>query len=285
MRRWLVAAVVVVVVAGGLVGWRVLVAGHGSTPDLTACAVPTGLTGHPDAPAASAPGGGGLSVAETGFTQTLDGHGKAVSIGATVDNTSSLIAYRTRIRFRVLDAGAASAVAAYSGEALYQVIPVIMPGQRIGAAAFTDLLTNPITGVARVVASVRVELGTTQWWSPTAAGPALAAVSAKHISTQRSTVEADSGVVKFSATSPYCRSVSDRGVATVFRNQTGAIVGGNLFWTISTECPAGSYTQSVTAMAPIPSTVDDALTRDYPYCDPVAPSPALPQPGDPVNAG
>jgi hypothetical protein len=39
-----------------------------------------------------------------------------------VANTSSMIAYRTRFRFHVLDAGAASAVAIYSGEALYQVI-------------------------------------------------------------------------------------------------------------------------------------------------------------------
>src|SRR5262245_19627429 len=57
------------------------------------------------------------------------------------------------------------------------------------------------------------------------------------------------------------------------------------FWTIGTECPAGSYTQSVTTIAPIPSEADDALTQDYPYSDPVPPSPALPRPGDPVNAG
>src|SRR5262245_20429868 len=157
-------------------------------------------------------------------------------------------------------------------------MPVIMPGQRIGAAAFTDLRTNPITWVAGVVASVRVELDTTRWWSPTDAGPALAAVPALHIGTQRSTVETDSGLVRFSATSRYCRSVSDRGVATVFRNRAGAIVGGNFFWTIGTECPAGSYTRSVTTIAPIPSEADDALTQDYPYCDPVPPSPALPRP-------
>jgi hypothetical protein len=283
VRRWLIAACAVVIVAGALSGCRAFGGSPSASP--TPCAVPTALPAHPDAPAASAPGGGGLSVVETGFTQTLNGHGKAVSIGATVANSSSMIAYRTRVRFRVLDAGAASAVAAYSGEALYQVIPVIMPGQRIGAAAFTDLLTNPITGVASVVASVRVELDTTQWWSPTDAGPALAAVPARHVSTQRSTVETDSGVVTFSATSPYCRSVSDRGVATVFRNRSGAIVGGNFFWTISHECPVGLHGQSVTTMAPIPPDVDDALTQDYPYCDPVPPSPALPQPGDPVNAG
>jgi hypothetical protein len=283
VRRWLLAACAVMIVAGALSGCRILGGSPSALP--TPCAVPTALPAHPDAPAASAPGGGGLSVVETGFTQSLAGRGKAVSIGATVANSSSMIAYRTRVRFHVLDSRAASAVATYSGEALYQVIPVIMPGQRIGAAAFTDLLTNPITGVATTVASVRVELDTTQWWSPTEAGPALAAVPAKHVSTQRSTVQTDSGVVKFSATSPYCRSVSDRGVATVFRNQTGAIVGGNFFWTASHECSAGAYAQSVTTMAPIPSNVDDALTQDYPYCDPVPPSPALPQPGDPVNAG
>src|SRR5262249_45267829 len=158
-------------------GCRILGGSPSALP--TPCAVPTALPANPDAPAARAPGGGGLSVVETGFTQTLDGHGKAVSIGATVANSSSMIAYRTRVRLHVLDARAASAVATYSGEALYQVIPVILPGQRIGAAAFTDLLTNPITGVATTVASVQVELDTTQWWSPTEAGPALAAVPAK----------------------------------------------------------------------------------------------------------
>jgi hypothetical protein len=283
MRPWALVAVAIVVVAGGLIGWRVLAA---SPPgSLAPCTAPAGLTRHPDAPAANAPGGGGLLVVDSGFTQSRGGHGLTVSIGAMVANTSSMIAYRTRIRFHVLDASRASAVAATSGEALYQVIPVIMPGQRIGAAAFTDLISNPITGVATVVAAVQAELDTTQWWIPSDAWQALGTVPAHHVATERSRVDSETGLIRFTARSPYCRPVSDRGVATVFRNRSGAIVGGNFFWTMNDQCDPGQYTAVVSAISPIPPGVDDALTQDYPYCDPVPPSPAQLQPGDPVNAG
>lgn len=62
-----------------------------------------------DASFAAPPAGTGLRVREKGFT-VIGPPGRTVSLGAIVENTSTLVAYRTRITFRVHDTAGRSAL-------------------------------------------------------------------------------------------------------------------------------------------------------------------------------
>jgi hypothetical protein len=276
-----VAAVLLVAgIVAGIIAWQFLPL-RTSPTGVPPCALASTLAPQPTAAANAAPGGGGLRVVETGFTQSMGGAGKTVSIGTVVENTSAMIAYQTRIRFRVYDGAHGTAVREDSGELLYQVIPVIMPKQRIGAGAWTNLI-SAVTGVVVTVASVEVELESSQWW-PAENGQQLAEVTAAHVSTTLDTIDNGGGFMRFTATSPYCRPVLDRGVATVFRNSTGSIVGGNFAWPMRRGCQSGAYDDAVSALAPIPPATDDTKTVDYPYCDPGRQQTPDPRPGDPFN--
>jgi hypothetical protein len=255
----------VLLVVAGVIVWEVL-------PDrsLTApppCNVPSSLPTRATAMAAVT--GGGLRVAEQGFTQ-IDGDGKVVSIGILVENTSTMVAYQTPVRFRVYDANHASATPPNSSGLLSQVIPVIMPGERIGAGAWSYLQSVGVTDGVATVASVEVELGPSQWWSPQDPTAQFAGVLATHVHTKLVTDSGPTyGSVAYTVDSPYCRAVSDRGVATLFRNGAGAIIGGNLASPNVRGCAPGRAEASASLAAGIPAGIDDSRTTHYPYCDPV----------------
>ena len=154
-----VLAAGVVVLAGGRLPWT------SDSPGNT-CDIPDRVSGQPGS-AASAPGGGGIRVVEQGFSHDPS---SAVSLGAMLENTSGTVAYRTALTFRLFDA--ADAELPETGSAALTVeVPVILPGQRVGAG------TGTYRGSA-TVASVEVDLGSTTWAPREALGSTFSPVAA-----------------------------------------------------------------------------------------------------------
>jgi hypothetical protein len=85
---WASVSVAVVLVAAGITVWQLLPFGSSPAGAPTPCALASSLASQPPASAGAAPGGGGLRMAETGFTQSEGGTGRTVSIGTIVENTS-----------------------------------------------------------------------------------------------------------------------------------------------------------------------------------------------------
>ena len=264
-RWWWLAALAAVGVAAAF-GTTVLSARGGTSPRNpcdVAGAKRTGVTGTVTPPSA----GHGLRVVEKGFTQLDDPVG-TVSLGAMVENRSELVAYHTRVRFLVLDGQQRSAVPANSGELLEQEIPVILPGERVGVGAWTYLRetssSQPVT-----VDRFDIDLDASQWWPRDNDVHTFRPISTRHLETQRSSVEDTTGTVRYSVDSAFCGALTTRGVATVFRNSDGALVGGSFARDNSKDrCRPGRYTESTDAFRSIPPGIDDSRTESYPYCGP-----------------
>jgi hypothetical protein len=223
----------------------------------------------------------GLRIVERGFSPV--GIGGTVSLGAIVENTSTLVAYRTRVTLRVFDAQQQSVVPQSYGRFLRQEIPVILPGQRIGVGASTAVRDGS-PGRPVAVASFEIDLGTPQWWPPDNDAHSFGPVTTSHQATKRDRVEPGSGSVTYTIESAYCAEIAARGVATVFRNGSGAVVGGDLAVDApGGRCRPGRFAESSSAFRSIPTDVDDSRTESYPYCDPVTAGPQPTGSDPPVN--
>jgi hypothetical protein len=263
-----VVGVVTIVAVVAVIGGVALSRRMRSGPSSASCDVPTSPPSGISAPATQAPGGGGLRVIEKGFSQ-VGTKGLTVSLGALLENTSTQVAYRSRITFRVFDAQHASAVPPDHDKYVIQEIPVVLPGQRIGVGAWSYVRDDPSGRPARV-SGFEVDLGTAQWM-PRDKG-AFAQISTRHQRTERSPVEQETGTIHYSVESAYCRALAPRGVAAVFRNSAGTVIGGSFEWAlIPPRCLPGTSAESVGTFRSIPPDIDDSRTESYPYCD-VAPA-------------
>jgi hypothetical protein len=249
------------------------------------CSAADPLPPRPASPATAAPGHGGVRVIERGFSQ-LRQDGSVVSLGAVVENTSDLVAYRTRITFRALDAQGQLATAAESTQ-LRQEIPVILPGQRTVVGVWAYVADRPRFTKA-TVASFELELGTTHWW-PRAGdgsrGNAFAEVTAAYQRTDRyDSASPGSAIVYYAATSMACRTLTSRGVAAVFRDSSGAIVGGTLDNPQTSEypCSPGTHAESLGTLGLLPPKTDDSRTQVSVFCD-LAPKPVTGTSDAPYN--
>jgi hypothetical protein len=256
----------------------------GKGPAPSACAPKrTGVT----APVAAPSGGAGLRVIEQGFTQLgqASGAGAMVSLGAVVENTSTLVAYRTRIRFTVFDAQHVSAVPEKSGELLYQEIPVILPGQKIAVGSWTYTREGErSTNV--VVAGFDVELGTPQWWPRANDVYPFASVATQPVTVQRDTIDTRKAWVDYTAVSQYCGTIALRGVAVVFRDSGGTLIGGSFDSRGSgAQCPKRAVSVPGTIDSVAPPNLDPNRTEITLYCDPVPPitSSGPRASGEPIN--
>jgi hypothetical protein len=282
-RRRAVYAVVIGLVAVVAAGGAALAATREAPAKPTAvrCTrtpTPQGRT----APADAAPGGGGLRVVEKGFTQLGDQR-ESVSIGALVENTSDRVAYRTLITFRVLDAGGRSVTAPGAGRLLRQEVPVIMPGQRFGVGSSANVQEEaPLRSAT--VSTVEVRLERVHWTPRRDDGGAFAAVTAEHWFTDHSGGDDTTGVVRYDIDSPYCDELTPRGAAVVFRDRTGALIGGSFDrGTSQARCKPGRSDGGVLAFESIPAGADDDRTEIYPYCDLARPDWSPTDPNRPIN--
>lgn len=258
-RRWaaIAGAVAVVFVAGMVrIGWQGL---HDWQASRHRCDIPSSLAGYQRTSAHSAPGGGGIRVVEQGFT---DGVNSETSLGAILTNTSSLVAYRTSVSYRV-----------YQGERqlatlgdVAQQIPILLPGQSIGI--------GELVAAGHPVTSFEVIVQDTQWVPRTALGKNFGTVTTTVPRTERNPKLPWVARITVTDSVTSCRDLVLGPVATVYRDRTGAIVGG------SSDLPFGDFACQrgrnpltiIGVMAPVAA--DDGRTETYPYCD--VGTPALP---------
>jgi hypothetical protein len=216
----------------------------------------------PDAAPPGVAGHGELRVVEQGFTQPVDQFG-AVSIGALVENTTGLIAYRTRVTVRLKDAQ--NQVLTGFREATDE-IPVVVPGQRVGIG-MTLSPTGPET-IGKKVGTVEIVTHTATWLPADALGEGFSPVTAEYRGTvRRDPKNPQMTEIRFVPQSDSCRWLSGYNPATVLRDSSGAIVGGMREYTYYTEA-CGSFGRDtwVVPLKALP-VADDARTQLYPYCD------------------
>jgi hypothetical protein len=239
----------------------------GSEAPSTCVNVPGSVDGQ-SASAATGTGDGGIRVTERGFSQ-LGPNKTVVGVGAILQNTSTgKVAYRVRVTFRVTGADGKSAVPAGSGELLVQEIPVIMPQQSVPVGAWTY--------VEGTVTEATVEVGNVSWLPKS---DAIAGVDASFKTLERTVSDPETAAVTYTVTSRYCKDLTPRGAGMVFRNASGAIVGGS-FELGGEKCPPGVSTQRSTASRSVPADIDVSKTQAYPYCDFAAPQKTV---GGPIN--
>jgi hypothetical protein len=286
---WYLAGGLVVVVLAVSGGWLALRAG-GDTPARTACpypvipsgAAPTGPSGDVRTSIA-APSGGAVSVAEAGFTQIADK--SRVSIGAVIENSSSQVAYRTRVIFRAYTAGGGSAIVDSETFLYHLEIPIVLPGQRavIGDYVNADPASFNRTGVGPTVARAGVDLIRTQWIPPadTASFP-----------TVTSRIDPDNPVrlgggsltVNVVASTNACREFGGRGIGVVFHDAAGAVVGGAIDGDRKGGlCQAGSSRARALVFDDKLPKADLTRTEVSVFCDVVGSSFARPGPDQPNN--
>ena len=280
------AAVVstVVLVAVGVVVAVAVSTRHPEEPATgTSCDLPASAPAGVSAPGDRAPGGGGLRVVEQGFSPLPAGTAPVpgVSLGAVLENTSGQVAYRARIRFRVLDTRGVEIPAA--GALLSQQIPVILPGQRIGVGAWT-YVGEEASGTPVTAGGFEVRIGATEWLPESERGR-FAEISTRHQQIERSPATGGTGTIRYSVESGYCRPLVPRGAGFVFRDSGGAIAGGSFQTGGGVRCRPGSSEEAVSSVMGIPAGIDESRTESHPYCD-VAPGGGWPEPGSsevPVN--
>ncbi|MFY1636281.1 hypothetical protein ACN27F_23915 [Solwaraspora sp. WMMB335] len=231
--------------------------------------LPDGVPTEAESDPGTAPDGGGLEVVETGFAQIGSmaapiTKGSTASLGAVVANTSGHIAYQTKVIFRLLDPEGESATLSTVRDQTRE-IPIILPGQEIGIGAghWVKSRSGRRVEVARVEAVIE---GTT--WLP-ADTPQLTLITAHHLETQRYGPDGIDANVRYEIDSPYCQVLASAGASVLFRDKTGAIVGGGFDQTKSEQgCRPGESTQSALLLRSLPPGADDSMTEVYQYCSP-----------------
>ncbi|MGH3392936.1 MAG: hypothetical protein ACRDOO_29060 [Actinomadura sp.] len=159
-------------------------------------------------------------------------------------------------------------MAVNSGELLIQEIPVILPGQRVGVGASTFLREDEPSQPVKV-SGFEIDLGAPQWWPQDNDVYTFRPISTRHQRIERNSVdrEAGNGNVNYSVESALCRAFVSRGVASVFRNSQGKLVGGSFWRDELMRCIPGKYSEFA-SQHDIPPGIDDSRTESYPYCDP-----------------
>jgi hypothetical protein len=255
----------------------------GNGPDGLGCKLPA---------VQSAPAGGGdasaLKVVEQGFSQ-VGPEPSDVSMGAVVENTGTQVAYRVRVTFQALDAQGGDAIAPGSRAFLVQEVPIIRPSDRAAVGiSLSARSEDPVVKPSVTAAKISVAATATSWLPPGDAGAPFAGITTKVTPGKAARANDGSTKIDYQVTSGYCGELVSRGVSVVFRDASGAVVGGFLANNPTpTGCAVGTSTQQVSAGdKSVPEKADLDRTEVTQYCDlskaAVAPPDTAPS-GAPVN--
>jgi len=273
---WLAAGAVVIVVAAAVAVF--LVRGGDDEPAAGGCRLVTPPSGAPIGPSS------GVMVVEQGYTR-IPSSGTVVSMGAVLQNTTDKVAYRTRVKFDVLNAAGTSVVWQKHHTFMVQEIPVILPGAKVAvgdALALTESARPDPGAVARVSITATVS----RWLNAGDGNKGLGAVTTKLVADKGQRDADGSGSVSFNTNNANCAQMVGRGTSMIFRDPAGKIVGGSL----STEpalsaCKPGSTTSpdlAISTLRSIPETADLNKTEVTAYCDFNRP-PRSTERGAPIN--
>lgn len=221
-----------------------------------------------------------ITIVEKGFTQD----DWQVLLGGVLENTSSLVAYRLPVTFRVVDAAGNSIVEPDSLAGMRQEIPVLLPGQRIGVGAIAKVVSDENTFDWETAAGFDLTFGTAQWWPADGKNPAFAEVTTRLTPTDveyPSPVSESPSELELTTYSPYCDPLVDRGRVFLFRDSDGTLLGGALYllpnglyqtappstrrWL---QCDSGTSRAFPVNFGPnLDPAVDVSRTEAFVYCD------------------
>ncbi|WP_020499008.1 hypothetical protein [Sciscionella marina] len=267
----LVGAVVVVVVAVAAVVTVVLV-NQNSTPAAQPCDIPQSVREQP-ASAKSAPGGGGIQVEDTGFSQVPQ-----LTAGAVLRNTSDHIAYRTKVAFLPVVSIDGHPPKPLQNSLMTTEIPVLQPGEQIGIGRVLGI------GSTWRLTKIDIDLQTTTWLAKGALGR-FAQTKDTVTDFTKAGASPPTDVVHYTEKSASCRPLVNRHSSVVYRDASGKIIGGdfaapdgkgnpgagNLQPVSSPSCTPGERKTWIVPFTEIPKAADKQRTEVYSYCDLNAP--------------
>ncbi|WP_433222368.1 hypothetical protein ACQP00_23280 [Dactylosporangium sp. CS-047395] len=220
-------------------------------------------TERPQCPRASAPPGKdvvtehpeGVTVAERGFSP--GGSGRTVSMGAVIANSTDRVAYRTRVSLHPLDANGKPVLRTDTW--LHFEIPVILPGEQAVVGAGGDVDSGRTERL-----DVEVD-----WTHLVALDPGNLLLRPLPIGVQNISRAGGAMTVDFGVENgPGCADDRvERGIAVLFRDIGGTVVGGGFDNTrVANRC-AGSGDRQQAVVKVVPPTADLTKTRITAYCD------------------
>jgi hypothetical protein len=288
LLTWPVALSVVL-----LVGLAIVVHVHIRAPEETPVpCLPSSAIPSSDVEPGPGPSGA-LTVSEIVFDQTSEYSGRT-RIAAVIENTSPLTAYHIPVLFDVLDKSGTSISHANTRHWQHVEIPVLVPGQRIGVAAELNVQNFhqwKKDGIYRypegkdyaVVAKAEISFGDSQWESAEAAGEHLLPETRTIIKALRRPSEGSMSIgIDALALSPYCEDVRGRGIVILYRDSSGALLGGEMdlryvrqekIPRLTSMCysPVTIHRLSYNWLGKLPVGTDADRTEVYFYCDPKTP--------------
>lgn len=269
-RRRLQAALLVAVLtltAAGIWVWRT------TSTAPPACVSTAGPANAATRPVAAPPTG--LRVVEKGFSQLTNEH-RDVLVGAVLENTSSLVAYRVPVTFRVTDQAGRPIDYQRNRRWLRVEIPVVMPGQRIGVGTLVAVDQDERTNQFLTAAAFTADVGMPQWWPRLSRGHTFAEVTTQLVRVPNDPQGYSS--LHFTIQTRYCETLLRRGVVALYRSANGTLLGGSIQPDgrgtdpqTRAMCPPWNYHPGYPAtsqgLAAPPPGADDTRTEIYEYCD------------------
>ncbi|WP_433063844.1 hypothetical protein [Dactylosporangium sp. CS-033363] len=218
---------------------------------------------NPQCPRASAPQGKdvvsehpeGVTVAERGLSK--GGSGRTVSMGAVIANTTDRVAYRTRVSLHPLDAKGNSVLRTDTW--LHFEIPVILPGEEAVVGAGSDVdFGQPDRLDVEVNWTHLVEL------DPGNLLLRPLPIGVQNISRAGGAMTVDFGVENGDGCAD---DRVERGIAVLFRDTGGTVIGGGFDNSkVANRC-AGSSDRQQAVVKVVPPAADLTKTRITAYCD------------------
>lgn len=280
-RVWLTSAAILVVAGTGLLLFR---PSSADPPQpVPSCRL--------IAPASTAAGDtvpSGVQVVETGYSTV----GPNASMGTLIRNETGKVAYRTLVTFDAVDATGRTVIHETARIWQTQVVPIIRPGGSV-AVGTAVLLDQNSDRSLKSIDSIKVTVKADRWLEPGDGNIGLGPVTAGVIGGSGQRAELGKASLQFTTESANCATtdrgretgMASRGISLVFRDASGAIVGGDLDISPRHDtCLPGSRTdERFGSLQPaVPSRADLDKTSISVYCDFDRP-PASKVPGTPIN--
>ncbi len=213
-------------------------------------------------------------------------------MGAVIRNETGKVAYRALVTFDAVDAAGRTVIHEDYRDWQTQVVPVIRPSDSVAVGTAILLGENGDRSL-KSVDSIKVTIRVDRWLEPGDGNNGLGPVTAEVVGGSGRPKGFGEASLRFTTESANCAithqgrpaGMTSRGISLVFRDGSGAIVGGTLDTRPRHEiCLPGRRTdESFTTLQPdIPSRADLDETSISVYCD-FDRRPAREVPGTPIN--
>jgi hypothetical protein len=265
--RWTAVGAVVATAAALLVAGCTTEDG----PSGSSCALAT------PPPAAGSVDSAGIKVTEQGFS-TSSAEFPMVSIGAVLENTTDQVAYRTRVVFDAFDA-AGSIVGEDQVKYTMIEVPIIAPKAKVAVGDMFHASTKV------TLTKVTVTPAVTAWMPAGDGSTGLAPVTSTVVAGSGKRAADGSGELYLTSRGDNCTALISRGIALVYRDAGGAIVGGAIDGLEKLyACEPDDEQKEVSIVLPdvIPAAADLDKTQITPMCD-LQPARRVSASGEPVN--